>query len=55
MTYKQAIRATDRLNFEQVNIISKRRMDMRVVVHGMSFDRLMVKIKHADRSWAKKL
>lgn len=53
MTYKQAIKSTDRINFEQVNLISKRRMDMRVVVHGMTYQRLMVKLKHSDKSWAK--
>lgn len=31
------------------------RMSMNVVVAGISFHELMVKLKHSDRSWAKDL
>lgn len=31
------------------------RMSMNVVVSGISFNEFMVKLKHADHSWAKDL
>ena len=41
-------------HFKQVPKDDKQRMSKFVVVHGMTFNEFITKIKHQDRSWVKK-
>lgn len=51
MTLKQAIKEAELFKFKQVEKNSLNRMSPHVVVHGLTFNQLMVKIKYQDKSW----
>ncbi len=51
MTYIEAIRDADLFMFRQVHKEDLNRMSVHVVVHGISFKGLMIKLKHTDKTW----